>query len=376
MKKSIFVLLILAVCLCSCSGVRNGNGGRVQFSTGQDGSGKYCVYLNIMECGDFNIVTIENPWDTTKILNRYILVDRNSEIPEDIPDGIVVRIPVEKAIIYSSVHCSIVEQLGAIEAIAGVCEPEYINSDAVKSRIIEGKIADLGNSADPDVEKILDMEADVIIASPFENSSYGVVEKTGIPIVAAADYMENHPLGKTEWVKFYGLLFGRKLAADSLFAAVDSSYQSLKELVSKSADRPSVLLESMYGGVWDVPCGGSYIGMLHNDAGADYVFGTFDGPGSRTLLFESVFDAAEDADIWLLKNDYTLTYSGLRSQYEPYSNFRAFKEKRIYACNTVKTTYYEDITLRPDLILKDFIYIYHPEFLDGYTPAYYFPLDE
>jgi len=132
----------------------------------------------------------------------------------------------------------------------------------------------------------------------------------------------------------------------------------------------------MYGGVWSVPSGGSYIGMMHSDAGADYVYGSIEGTDSKVFSFEKVYEDAADADIWLMKNDGDCSYVSLAAEYAPYSNFKAFKERRVYACNTLETSYYDDITIHPDWILEDFIYIYHPELLENYSPRYYFPLNE
>ena len=233
-------------------------------------------------------------------------------------------------------------------------------------------------STSPNVEKIIDIGTEMIIASPFENSGYGSAEKLGIPIVEAADYMENHPLGRTEWVLFYGLLLGCREEAGDVFTRTERRYLELKELAAGVAYRPTVLLERRYGNSWAVPSGGSYIGVMHADAGADYVFRGFSGAKSIHLTFEEVFDRAGDAGFWFLKYDTRApyTYAHLRQEYEPYANFRPWKERRIFACNTITSTYYDDITLHPDRVLEDLIAIYHPERLPDHKQRYYFPLDE
>jgi len=321
-------------------------------------------------------VTIRDPWDTLRTRQRYILVDRNSDIPECLPEGTVIKVPVEKAVIYTSVHAAMIEQLGCLDQVVGVCEPEYITSEEILGRIDAGRIADLGKSTAPNVEKIIDIGTEMIIASPFENSGYGSAEKLGIPIVEAADYMEEHPLGRTEWVRFYGLLFDRRAEADSIFAVTVDSYNSLKRLASEAESRPRVLLERKYGSAWFVPGGKSYIGIIHEDAGGDYIFKRFATAGSNPLSFESVLEEAADADIWLFKYDAPkpYTYDDLEKEYPQYASFAPFRNKKIYACNTIKTAYYDDITLHPDRILADLIFIYHPELLPDHEPRYYLPL--
>ena len=366
-----FLLLALAGC-----GPRHAAPGQEARSTD---TVRFARNLRIEYFDDFVSVRIRDPWDTLRQRQHYVLVDRDRPRPAKLPaDGIVIRVPVEKAVIYTSVHTAIAEQLGALDRVCGVCEPQYITSKEVLGRIDRGLIADLGQSTSPNVEKIIDIGTEMIIASPFENSGYGAAEKLGIPIVEAADYMENHPLGRTEWVLFYGLLLGRREEAERVFAETVRRYEELKALAATAPDRPSVLLERKYGASWAVPSGGSYIGVLHADAGANYVFRSYPGARSVHLSFEEVFDRAGDADLWLMKYDTRspLTYKLLQEEYQPYANFRPWKERHVFACNTITSTYYDDITLHPDQVLEDLIAIYHPDLLPGHQPRYYFPLDE
>jgi len=340
---------------------------------------RYARNLHIEYFDDYVSVRIRDPWDTLRQRQHYVLVDRTRPLPAGLPEGgIVIRVPVEKAVIYTSVHTAIAEELGALDRVCGVCEPQYITSPVVLQRIDEGRIADLGVSTSPNVEKIIDIGTEMIIASPFENSGYGSAEKLGIPIVEAADYMENHPLGRTEWVLFYGLLLGEREAAEQVFARTEAHYNELKALAATVEHRPSVLLERRYGTSWAVPAGESYIGVMHADAGADYIFGYLKGARSVHFTFESVFDQAGDADFWLLKYDTRapMTYRLLAQEYEPYANFRPWKERRVFACNTINSTYYDDITLHPDRVLEDLIAVYHPDLLPGHEQRYYFPLDD
>lgn len=340
---------------------------------------RFARNLRIEYFDDYVSVRIRDPWDTLRQRQHYVLVDRYKRRPDHLPaDGIVIPVPVGKAVIYTSVHTAIAEQLGALDHVCGVCEPEYITSPEVLGRITDGRIADLGVSTSPNVEKIIDIGTEMIIASPFENSGYGAAEKLGVPIVEAADYMESHPLGRTEWVLFYGLLLGKRAEAERLFAETERHYEALKEMAAGCETRPTVVLERKYGPSWAVPSGGSYIGTLHADAGADYIFRGFPGTRSVHLTFEEVYERAGNAEFWLMKYDTRapLTYRLLQEEYQPYSNFRPWKERRIFTCNTITSAYYDDITLHPDWVLEDLIAIYHPELLPGHVSRYYFPMNE
>ncbi len=374
LKKYFLLIFFFALC-CACG----------RRSPGADASApvadtlRFARNLDICQCCGYISVHVRDPWDTLRQRQHYVLVDRDKPLPAELPeDGTVIRTPVRRAVVYTSVHTAIAEQLGALDRVVGVCEPEYITSQEVLDRIAAGRIADVGLSTSPNVEKIVDLGADLIIASPFENGGYGSAEKLGIPIVEAADYMENHPLGRTEWVLFYGLLFGARDEAEAAFAQTCDRYFALRALAASAPERPTLVLERKYGNSWAVPDGGSYIATLHADAGADYLFRDVPGTGSTHLSFEEVFDRAGEADLWLLKYGVRapMTYNQLKEEYAPYARFRAWKEHKVFACNTLTTTYYDDITLHPDRVLEDMIAIYHPDLLPGHVQRYYFPLDD
>lgn len=370
MKKSFIIFIIVSVFLGSC--INRNREITVDMPTGID-SVYYARGFNISYFDNYISVDIRDPWDTLKMRQKYILVDKDSILPANLPEGVIIRIPVERAVIYTSVHTALAEQMGVLDKVVGVCEPEYIISKSVLDKIEEGKIEDLGSSTSPNIERIMDIKSEIIIASPFENSGYGVAEKLGIPIVEAADYMESHPLGRAEWIRFYGLLFGERGKADSMFFAVVQNYNRLKQLTAEVGKRPTVMLERKYGASWFVPSGDSYIGTIHADAGADYIFSNYRDSGNTPLSFETVLDKGVHADYWLFKYDTKrdMTYSDLADEYPPYRNFDPFKNKKIYICNTILTPYYDDITLHPDWILEDLIYIYHPNLLPGHQMKYY-----
>ena len=335
---------------------------------------RYAEQIQIDSCDGYWSVRVRNPWDTAKILHTYILVEQGRELPDNLPSGTLVRTPLRKSLIYSSVHCSLLVELDALDCIGGVCDLQYIYHPAVRTRCAEGRIVDAGNAMSPDLEKVIDLHPDAVLLSPFENSGgYGRIEKLGIPIIECADYMETSPLGRAEWMRFFGLLFGRKQQADSLFAEVEKRYASLKSLVDTVSVRPTVLSELRNGSAWYTPGGHSTIGRLYADAGAAYVWADDTRSGSVPLSFETVFDRGRNADFWLFKYNETVdkTLSSLRAEYAPYAGFRAFQTGRVFACNTGKVPFYEETPFRPDWLLKDLILVFHPECLPGETARYF-----
>ena len=334
---------------------------------------QYAQGFTVQRFDTYIMVEVRDPWDSTRLLQRYLLVDRTKSVPGGLPKGTIVKVPVKDIVIYTSVHAAIIDQLHETDKVIGVCEPRYMDTPAIQEGIQAGRIADLGEATSPNIEKMIEIGAELVIASPFQNSSYGPVEKIGIPIIEGADYMEAFPLGRTEWIRFYGLLFGKEEMADSIFKETEQAYVSLKDLPANLDNRPTVLSEKKFGSSWYVPSGDSYMAHLIEDAGADYMFKDLPGAGSTPLAFETVFDKAIHADIWLVKYNQSseMTYNDLRSEYTPYENFDAFKKKRIYTCNTGAVPYYEEFPIHPEYLLKDLIWIFHPELVFGYSPRYF-----
>lgn len=372
--KSIF-LFVYAIFLFSCAGGKGG--GTPAAQDGMRYSNLYAEGFEITGYKDFTTIEIADPWDTTKILQKYILVKKGIPLPDNLPHGTVVRTPVENVIIYTTIHASIWEELHALENVVGICEPEYLTSKKALELLHNGSIHDCGKASSPNVEKIMDIGGEVIIASPFEHGGYGQAEKLGIPIIESADYMETHPLGRVEWLKVFGLLSGREKEADSLFNATVSRYNGLKEIASKAVVRPRLMTERKYGSSWFIAGGASYMAVMYEDAGADYIFRDNPDTGSVPYAFENVFEAASDADLWLLKYgmEGSMTYNDLRSEYKPYEDFAPFRNGKIYTCNTVDTPYYEYIAIHPDYILADFLHIFHPELLPEHELICYKPME-
>ena len=326
---------------------------------------------------NYTEVTVRNPWDTTRILENYILVDRKIKLPDHLPEGIIVRTPINKVAVCTGVYAGIWKSLGRMNSIVAVCEPQYIELPEVKRGVADGKIIDLGLATAIDLEKLIAVSPDILIISPFENTTYGRLEKTGIPVVEDASYMEDSPLGRAEWIKFEAVFAGEDELAEEIFSKIETKYRSLCAMVAKTKERPTVFAEKKYSQVWYVPGGNSYVGRFFNDAGANYLWRNLPQSGSVPLSFETVFDKAEKAQFWLIKYNNAnadLTYSDLKSEYELYANFDAFKQKRIFGLNSGKTSYYEVGPMEPDVILADLVHVFHPELLPNYVPKYYFSL--
>lgn len=367
--NKITISILGVAILCSCGG----HGSTTDSEDGDTLSLSYATRLTIIKHKGFTEACLADPWNTGKTLHRYLLVPSDQDVPDDLPEGTVVRTPLRKAVISTSVHCGLVISLGKKESIAGICEPQYIHIPWILEQLKQGKIADCGSGLSPTVEKIIDLQPDAMFLSPFQNSGgYGRLEHLDIPIIETADYMETSALGRAEWMKFYGLLFGAESEAENMFNEVEESYKRLAETAASDKTRLTVMMDKQTGSVWYVPGGKSTVGGLISDASALYPWSDNEESGSLALPFESVLDKAQDADVWLFRynSPHDISYDELLSENQGYQQFSAFKEKYCYGCNTATTNFYEDTPFSPDRLLRDIVIITHPGLIDD-EPVYF-----
>jgi iron complex transport system substrate-binding protein len=338
---------------------------------------KYATQLSIVRHKDYTEVLVKNPWKEGKILHSYLLVPDSID-PQDISHSslltphsspsTIVRTPLRRSMMFTTVHCAMLMSFGCEQSIAGVADLKYIKIPWIHEQVKAGRITDVGEGMSPVVEKIIDQRPDALFLSPFENSGgYGRLEEIGIPIIECAEYMEPSPLARAEWLRFYGMLFGCEARADSLFAVVDSSYNALKSLKcrvdSVEFALPKVLLDKVTGSVWYVPGGRSTIGQMIQDAGGNYPWADDDHSGSVSLPFEAVLEKAGEADVWLFRysSDHDITPDELLSEHHGYEQFKAFRSGEIYGCDVERSLFYEESPFRPDWLLGDYIHILHPD---------------
>ena len=412
MKTRYLLWALLALAITSCQGGKTGAG---------DGDGgdtvkmKYAQLLTIVKHGgeyaehdgEYAEVTIANPWKEGTLLHRYILVPKGEEGNKTVARLAMqrsagarcvtdtVRTPVENSAVFTSPHCQLMYELGCGQAIRGVCDLDYINIPDVKKRAASGNsrgssadnngsspsIVDCGSSMAPDIERIISLKPETILVSPFENSGgYGKLDKLHIPLIEVADYMEASPLGRAEWMKFYGILFEKSDAkdskaeissskagifqskADSLFTKIETEYLNLKAAAKKLPAGLSVLTERKTGSVWYVPGGQSTIGILLKDANARYIFSDDQHSGSLAMSPEQILAKAKNIDVWAFKyfGGKPLSRSQLLQEYAGYKSLAAFGSSRIYQVDTSREPYFEITSFHPEVLLREFILLSHP----------------
>lgn len=324
----------------------------------------HASFLKMWKGEDYTRVEIVNPWDTAHTLHSYVLVPDSLPLPDKLPKGTLIRTPIKNSIVFSSVHSSLLEELGALEAVKGVCDTEYMHNNALLRKLKNGNIVDCGGSMAPDLEKIIALNADALFLSPYQDPSpYAKLVELGVPIVECADYMETTPLGRMEWIKFYSALVGKEGEGEKLIKDIEGEYSRLKEIAANVKHRPMVLTELKQGDAWFLPSERSTTAVFIKDAGGKLPDIVEKDGASTSFSPEKVLMSAKNADFWIIKyyNDNDMTRDWVANESGIYEKFDAFKKDRMYGCNTSKVWYYEDVPFHPHWLLADMISVFHPE---------------
>ena len=428
--KKLYILLCGATAALLMAACQGGKTAAADAEAGDTLEMKYAKLLTIVKHGDgeeasdeaegidyqYAEAIIANPWKAGTMLHRYILIPKGEEGDKTVArlalqrtSGMgcttdTVRTPVERSAVFIAPHCQLMYELGCQQAIRGVCDLNYINIPDVRKRAAsagkasagnafagkafagnassenasaQNSIVDCGSSMAPDIERIIALKPEAILVSPFENSGgYGKLDKLHIPIIEAADYMESSPLGRAEWMKFYGMLFKKdgnapKTAlaascepkADSLFAKIEKEYLKLKAEAAEYPKGLSILTERKTGNVWYVPGGQSTIGILLKDANARYIFEDDQHSGSLAMSPEQILAKGKQVDVWAFKyfGGAPLSQAQLLQEYDGYKALAAFNRGNIYQVDTSTVPYFELTSFHPELLLREFIILAHGE---------------
>lgn len=437
--KKLYILLCGATAALLMAACQGGKTAAADAEAGDTLEMKYAKLLTIVKHGDgeessdaaedidyqYAEAIIANPWKAGTMLHRYILIPKGEEGDKTVAmlakrrsmgarcTTDTVRTPVERSAVFIAPHCQLMYELGCQQAIRGVCDLNYINISDVRKRAAsagkassekassgkassgnasaQNSIVDCGSSMAPDIERIIALKPEAILVSPFENSGgYGKLDKLHIPIIEAADYMESSPLGRAEWMKFYGMLFGKdknisttaagkaseaavgkaseatlpascELRADSLFAQIEKEYLKLKAEAGKLPKGLSILTERKTGNVWYVPGGQSTIGILLKDANARYIFSDDKHSGSLPMSPEQILAKGSQVDVWAFKyfGGAPLSQVQLLQEYDGYKALAAFNRGNIYQVDTSTVPYFELTSFHPELLLREFIILAH-----------------
>ncbi len=362
----------------------------VECSTRQDSAKNYTDTLSIKYAKGFSIrqlndgnkiVRVGYPYQGATSGYEYLLVQKGNEIPEHGKDVQVITVPIESIVCTSTTHIPLLDYLNETDKLIGFPTMDYISSVKMRKRIDAGKVKELGVDKGMNIEELFLIKPSIVMGYTM-SSDLGQLKKIkelGLPIVINAEYLEKHPLGRAEWIKFMALFFNKEKEADSVFQSIEKEYLTTQLIARNSPTQPTVMSGVVYGDVWFMPGGKNYASQLLNDAGCNYLWSDTDSNGFLEVSFESVFAKAKDADLWIGVGSFK-SLKEIESAEKRYMLFKSFKDKKVFTYNTRVgakggSEFLELGYLRPDIILKDLVKIAHPDLLPGYEMYFYTKLE-
>ena len=367
-KIWILTTLTSMVCWSSCRQQTTANGGSNDSTAtmlqAEQLAPKYATGYQVKDSDGIRLV------DVDKTYHFALVTADETEVPEGYQK---VRVPIKSTICMTALQLSNFTILNAHHVVKGLTGTKNLFNEDILQRVKDGRIVKIGMEGNFDTEMILAANPDVIFISPFKRGGYDAIKETGITLVPHLGYKELAPLGQAEWIKFVGMFIGKEQEACDIFAGIESRYNELKKVAGAAEVRPVVFSGEMHYGTWHAVGGKNYLAQIFRDAGANYVINDEETAGEN-LEFEKMYALAANADYWRILNSYpdTFSYEALKASEPRNELFKAFKEKKVIYCNMKQTPYYEISPVKPDVLLKDFVAIFHPALVEAdYQPTFY-----
>lgn len=333
--------------------------------------------FSIQNYDGYAVLTVKNPWPKATKTYTYILKEKNGIVPDSLTQNPIISVPIKSIVVTSTTHIPSLEMLKKEKTLIGFPNLDYISSEKVRAQIEAGKVKELGMNQNLNTEVLLNLQPDVIIGYGIDNNNPTLdnLQKSGLKVLLNGDWNEETPLGKAEWIKFFGALYGQQKKAEQIFSKIEKEYLKTIRIAQNAEETPTILAGDMFEDRWYLPKGNSWGSLLLKEAKGQYLWAETTGTGSLSLSFETVLVKAKNADIWITSGQ----FSSLREMIAAnphYSQFKAFQNKNVYSFSGRKgktggILYYELAPNRPDIVLKDIVAILHPELLKSYKPYFF-----
>lgn len=367
--KPFFLKFALALFVISFCGCQKNSDALKKTNSFPKNEIHYAKGLEIYKYQGYSLVKITNPWPESKEIFTYVLQEKNGIIPDSLKTVPVIPIPIKSVVVTSTTHIPALEILGVENTLIGFPNTDYISSKKTRKLIDSGKVREVGKNENLNTEVLIDMTPDVIVSFSLNNSNPTLdnLQKSGLKVMLNGDWTEQSPLGKAEWIKFFGALYGLDSKANTVFSEIEKEYTNTLALAKKAIKKPTVMSGAMFQDQWYVPQGESWASLFLKDAKSNYLWADSKGTGSLTLPFENILEKAQEAEFWIAPGDFS-SLKEMSDSNPHYSQFASFKNKKVYSYGINKGAkggilYFEWSPTRPDWVLKDLITIFHPELL-------------
>ena len=327
---------------------------------------KYAQHIQIKNYGDYKTLKITGAYPGAPDY-KYVLKKSDTSVPDSLQAYQIINIPLKNIVVTSTTHLTPLKILDLKDKLIGFPNTSYISDPKFRQLVKNGQIKELGSGRQINTEKLLMLHPDLLMqfSSGHEQNGDKTFIKNGIPVLYNADWMEQNPLGRAEWLKVFGILFDKEKLADSIFDQIESRYLKIKQQIDTISPKPLVFQGGSFGDKWFVPGGHSYAAQLIKDAGGQYLWQNDTHNGSITLNFENVLLQLPKADVWL-NPGMLISREAIAKEIPAAKDLKSFKNGRIFTYNLTRgpgggVLYFEESNAYPDRILSDLFHIFHPE---------------
>jgi iron complex transport system substrate-binding protein len=374
--KVIFKLTLLLFVLTTCIQCKQ-NKSSFKEKSSDTSQIQFAKGFSIENYDGYSIIIVKNPWPKANKTYRYILKEKNGIVPDSLQQNPIIVVPIKSIVVTSTTHIPSLEMLDEEKSLVAFPNLDYISSEKVRARIDAKKIREIGTNQSLNTEVLIDLQPNLIIGYGIDNNNATLdnLQKSGLKVMLNGDWNEETPLGKAEWIKFFGALYGKQKEANEIFSKMTNDYFKTINIAKKATTQPTVLAGDMYEDKWYLPKGTSWGSQLLKEANANYFWAETKGTGSLSLSFETVLEKAQNASVWITSGQFS-SLKAMADANPHYKQFSAFQQKNVYTFTRKKGNkggilYYELAPNRPDIVLKDIVKIMHPELFPNYE-LYFF----
>tara|TARA_B100000767_G_scaffold275599_1_gene313621 strand:+ start:3285 stop:4406 length:1122 start_codon:yes stop_codon:yes gene_type:complete len=345
-------------------------------------STQYAQGFSIEKKENYKILSLKNTVPSSSKVFRYLLISKENKIPQSLNYDGIIRTPVKRIVATSTTHLAFLEELNATESLVGFPQINYISSVQIRKQIDAGKVIDVGMSQQLNVERILEVDPDILLSFGVDqiDNSLKRFNRMGIPTAFIGEWNEQDPLGRAEWIKVFGVLLGKEKEAFEVFKNTEKKYIEAKKSALEIKSKPTLIAGAIYQDAWYLPGGKSYLAKLFEDANTNYLWKDNTQTGSLALSIEAVLQKGKNSNYWFAPGQHT-SYSTLTAEHALYSKFEATQKRKIFTYARSKGStggiiFFESGACHPDLVLKDIIHHIYPNLEPDYIPTYFLPLDD
>lgn len=329
----------------------------------------YAKGFEIQQAENYKVITLKNTWKGESTPYQYVLYKNDK--PQGFEGAVFIKIPIKSIVCFSLTHLAFIDKLAELNSIKGLSGCDYVSNETVINKIKNNEIKEIGSSQLVNYELLIDIKPDLIMTFGIDETANNQLNKfktLGLNVVLNSEYMENHPLGKAEWIKFVAAFYDKDSLAEAIYNDIETNYNKLIAVIKRTDKKPTVFVGMPWNGAWYLAGGKSFQAQLFNDAGADYLWSENTETSSFIVDKEVIIEKALNADYWINLNAFN-SVDEVTNVDAKLKAFKSIKSGNIYNNNLKVNTangndYWESGVINPHLVLADLIKIFHPSLIE------------